>query len=96
MKPLAKEAIAAVKDGRIDFIPKRWEKDYPHESKAVWDAAKEVIKEVRNAAFVSSDGLLSNEEEIHNGDLLHFSRRSQEILGERYFASLELLLTNQK
>jgi len=28
MKPLAKEAIAAVKDGRIDFIPKRWEKDY--------------------------------------------------------------------
>lgn len=86
--------------GNIPWIAgegtKRWEKDYPHESKAVWDAAKEVIKEVRNAAFVSSDGLLSNEEEIHNGDLLHFSRRSQEILGERYFASLELLLTNQK
>ena len=28
MKPLAKEAIAAVKDGRIKFIPERWEKDY--------------------------------------------------------------------
>ncbi len=28
MKPLAQEAIAAVKDGRIKFIPERWEKNY--------------------------------------------------------------------
>ncbi len=28
MEPLAKEAIAAVKDGRIKFIPERWEKNY--------------------------------------------------------------------
>jgi len=28
MEPLAKEAISAVKDGRIKFIPQRWEKDY--------------------------------------------------------------------
>lgn len=28
MEPLAKEAIAAVKDGRINFIPERWEKNY--------------------------------------------------------------------
>ncbi len=28
MAPLAKEAIAAVKDGRIKFIPERWEKNY--------------------------------------------------------------------
>ena len=28
MQPLAKEAIAAVKDGRIKFIPERWEKNY--------------------------------------------------------------------
>ena len=28
MAPLAKEAIAAVKDGRIKFIPDRWEKNY--------------------------------------------------------------------
>ena len=28
MEPLAKEAIAAVKDGRIKFIPDRWEKNY--------------------------------------------------------------------
>lgn len=28
MKPLAEEAIAAVKDGRIKFIPERWEKNY--------------------------------------------------------------------
>ena len=28
MKPLAKEAISAVKDGRIKFIPERWEKNY--------------------------------------------------------------------
>lgn len=28
MEPLAKEAIAAVKDGRIRFVPDRWEKNY--------------------------------------------------------------------
>ena len=28
MKPLAEEALNAVKDGRIKFIPERWEKDY--------------------------------------------------------------------
>ena len=28
MEPLAKEAIVAVKDGRITFIPERWEKNY--------------------------------------------------------------------
>ena len=28
MEPLAKEAIAAVKDGRIKFVPKRWTKNY--------------------------------------------------------------------
>ncbi len=28
MGPLAKEAITAVKDGRIEFIPERWEKNY--------------------------------------------------------------------
>lgn len=28
MEPLAKEAIAAVNDGRIKFIPERWEKNY--------------------------------------------------------------------
>ena len=28
MQPLAKEAIAAVHDGRIKFVPERWEKNY--------------------------------------------------------------------
>lgn len=28
MEPLAKEAIAAVKDSRIKFVPERWEKNY--------------------------------------------------------------------
>lgn len=28
MEPLAKEAVAAVKDGRIKFVPERWEKNY--------------------------------------------------------------------
>ena len=28
MQPLAEEAIKAIKDGRIKFVPQRWEKDY--------------------------------------------------------------------
>lgn len=70
---------------------RRWQKDYPNQSKAVWDASKEVITEMENAAFVSSDSLLCNDEELHNGDLLHFSRRSMEILGKRYYESWKSL-----
>ena len=70
---------------------RRWQRDYPNQSKAVWDASREVIDAVGNAAFVSSESLLCNDEEIQNGDLLHFSRRSMEILGERYYEAWKAL-----
>jgi len=38
-----------------------------------------------SAAFVETDGLLSNEQAIQNGDTIHFSREALYTLGTRYF-----------
>ena len=69
-----------------------WKKRYLTQTEAVENATIEVCKKLGNASFVQTSDLPSNEEEIHNGDLDHFSRNSIEILGRRYyeaFASLK-------
>ena len=47
----------------------------------VREAVKEVISETAYCGFVSSEGLSGNSE----GDTVHFSGKSNEILGNRYF-----------
>jgi len=46
-----------------------------------------------NAAFVETDGLLSNEEAIQNGDTIHFSRSALYALGMRYFEAYQGIVT---
>lgn len=62
-----------------------WVKRYREQSKAVENATIDVCEKIGNARFVQASDLSSNAEEIHNGDLDHFSKRSMLILGERYF-----------
>ncbi len=50
---------------------------------AVLRAIKEVCKE--HGAFVQTAGLKSNNEQIGNGDDIHFCRESSHILGQRYY-----------
>lgn len=50
---------------------------------------KEVIKEVGHAGFTESNGLLSNNQTVGNGDDIHFSKESLRILGKRYFQEYE-------
>ena len=50
-----------------------------------------VIEEMGNAAFVESDGLLSNNQSAGNGDDIHFCRDSLHILGKRYFEAYQKL-----
>ncbi len=64
---------------------KQWEKEYASQCQAVWSATKEVLSSIGNGAFVTTEELLSNDEVVHNGDVIHFSRLGQEALGERYF-----------
>lgn len=40
-------------------------------------------------AFVSSEGLTSNDEETMNADIIHFSKKAQYELGKRYFEAFE-------
>ena len=42
-------------------------------------------------AFVESDGLLSNDEAVKNGDDIHFCRESLNLLGARYFEAFSRL-----
>lgn len=56
---------------------------------AVLTATKEVCNELGHAEFVETYGLKSNNQEVGNGDVIHFSRPSQYILGERYYKAFQ-------
>ncbi|MDR0832190.1 MAG: sialate O-acetylesterase [Bacillales bacterium] len=51
-----------------------------------------VIKEIKNADFVNTDDLLSNNQTIQNGDTIHFSRQAQHLLGQRLFEAFQKLI----
>lgn len=46
---------------------------------------RKIASDLKNADVVSTDGLTSNNQEIHNGDEIHFSHKSIVELGNRYF-----------
>lgn len=67
-----------------------WKKDYSSECRAIEDASKKVMKNIQGS-FVSSKGLKSNNDEIGNGDPLHFSRDALYIFGKRYYSAYKKL-----
>jgi len=58
---------------------------YQHQCEVVERATKDVCKEIGNATFVSAVVLHSNDEDIHNGDIIHFSKDALKTLGKKYF-----------
>jgi len=48
-------------------------------------AIKDVCQDCGPAAFVETEGLNSNNQDTCNGDIIHFGRKAQNILGKRYF-----------
>ena len=48
-------------------------------------ALKDVCREIGRAAVAESTGLLSNDQALQNGDILHFCEEAQYILGRRYY-----------
>lgn len=62
-----------------------WKKTMPN-SYITSDATKRIVSELSNTAFVESDGLAGNV-----NDIIHFSKASQEELGNRYFSAFKML-----
>lgn len=80
-----------------DFVH-HWEDENMKICKPVVDAIRAVCRDCKNCAFVETDGLLSNLQELHRNPLgwedpIHFSRKSVYILGQRYFEVYEKLKT---
>ncbi len=65
-----------------------WYQRYREPCDAVLQAIREALQE-RNGAFVETSGLKSNNQQIGNGDDIHFSRESLRILGKRYFEAFQ-------
>lgn len=68
-------------------MQQNWKKTMPN-SYITSDATKRIVSELNNTAFVESDGLAGN-----INDIIHFSKASQEELGNRYFAAFMTLDT---
>lgn len=59
---------------------------------AVEKALYDVSVEIGKSAFVGSEGLLSNDQLIKNGDDIHFCYKSVYELGHRYFSAFEKIV----
>ena len=68
-----------------------WKKNYLSQCLMVEKATQDVCKEIKNATFINADGLKSNHEDIGNDDIIHFSKKSLKILGEKYFEAFKKL-----
>lgn len=71
-----------------------WRKDYIAQCEAIMKATKKVLSQ-SNGKFVSSRGLQSNNQNLHNGDTIHFCRSALYAFGKRYYKAFEFL-ANQK
>lgn len=61
-----------------------WAKGFAY-AKGIEKSTAKVCENIGNATFVSSKGLLSNDQSNKSGDMIHFCRRSVYELGKRYF-----------
>ena len=86
---LTREAFGEIPFIAGDFV-QQWETEYADLCAPVVDAMRAVCKETAACAFVETDGLKSNKQELEllmpgMEDTIHFSRQSLYELGRRYF-----------
>ena len=74
--------------GNIPFIAgdfvREWKQKNIELCTPIVEKIRRVTETVKNAGFVETEDLLSNNEKIGNGDDIHFCRESLVFLGERY------------
>lgn len=76
-----------------DFV-QQWKNENLEISEPIVEAIRAVCKDCKNCAFVETEGLPSNMQELHRftqgwEDHVHFSRKSLYHLGKRYFEKFE-------
>lgn len=69
-----------------------WADKYREQCDAIIKATGDVLCELKKGSVVSSEGLLSNNQYIQNGDDIHFCEKSIYKLGQRYFIAYKKLL----
>ena len=67
-----------------DFV-QDWKSKNFENAHRVTLAIRQVLDKIGHTAFVESDGLLSNNQKMDNGDDIHFCREALYELGHRYF-----------
>ncbi len=72
-----------------------WASKYQRQCDVVENATKDVLKTLGYSDFVSSEGLKSNDQDIKNGDDIHFSALSCIELGKRYFEKYKNLVRSK-
>lgn len=93
LKALVEGFRGAISDDLIFIfgdMQQDWKKTMPN-SYITSDATKRIVSELRNTAFVESDGLAGNV-----NDIIHFSKASQEELGKRYFSAFASMINDNK
>ena len=68
-----------------EFVRDTWYASTKEGSDIVMDAMARLMKDL-GGGFARSEGLLSNNQKVGNGDGIHFCHDALRVLGERYFA----------
>ncbi len=76
-----------------DFV-NEWKSKNLDSCNPIVDTIKTVVKDIKNAGFVETADLPSNNQKIGNGDDIHFCRESLYELGRRYFKEFFALYQN--
>ena len=69
-----------------NYVPE-WMETHTEECDAFSEVYRKFALENKKVAFVESDGLLSNNQKLENGDSIHFCREALYELGNRYFSA---------
>lgn len=76
-----------------DFVP-QWRDENHIKTLPILEAIRNACAQIGDAAFVSTDGLLSNAQMNGDNDILHFCRQSLYDLGHRYFDAFAHITKN--
>lgn len=93
LKEFVEDFRAALSDDLIFIfgdMQQVWKKTMPN-SYITSDATRKIVSELNNTAFVESEGLVGNV-----NDIIHFSKASQEELGKRYFSAYSSIISDNK
>ena len=74
-----------------DFVSE-WKEKNILDCKPIVEKIRNVIGKIKNAEFVETADLPSNNQKAGNGDDIHFCRESLYILGRRYYEAFYELL----